>query len=234
MNAFDFSILSFMNRFEGRHLSFDNAVVSLSNDGFLRGGIIACLCWWAWFNNGEDKDKNKYAREMVVSAMVACLASILFARLVVLAFPFRVRPICDPSNGFHFPAAATDWQNWSSFPSDHAIMFFTLTTCLFFISRTMGWIALLDTVFLVCLPRIYLGIHYPTDVLAGTAIGVGIGFLANQKNYREFISQGAFQWMQKSPGSFYAVFFLFMYQITVIFWDVRFVAAGFIKALLKL
>ena len=233
MNALDYSIISVFNRFEGQHPLFDHAVVSLSNDGFLRGGIIASLCWWAWFKNGEDKDKNKPVREIIITANVACFVSILFARLVVLALPFRVRPNSDPTNGLHFPAATIDWHNWSSFPSDHAIMFFTLTTCLFFISRVLGWIALLDTVVLVCLPRICLGIHYPTDILAGAAIGVGIGFLANKKEVKGFVSKGVFQWMEKHPGWFYALFFLFMYQMMSIFWDIRCVISGGIKTLLK-
>ena len=59
MNAFDYSILSSLNRFEGQYLSFDGAAVSLSNNGFLRGGIVAALCWWAWFKNGEDKEKTR-------------------------------------------------------------------------------------------------------------------------------------------------------------------------------
>jgi undecaprenyl-diphosphatase len=233
MNAFDFSILSFFNRFVGRYPLFDGAVIFLSNDGFLRGGVIAALCWWAWFKNGEDKDKNKHAREVIISAMLACFASIIIARLAVLAFPFRTRPICDPTNGLHFPNLRTDWQNWSSFPSDHAIMFSTLTTCLFFVSPMLGWIALVDSVVLICLPRIYLGIHYPTDILAGAAIGIAVGLLANQKAFKSFLARGAFLWIQKGPGSFYAVFFLVMYQVTVIFFDLRYVAIGSMKVFLK-
>jgi undecaprenyl-diphosphatase len=233
VNAFDFSILSFLNRFEGQHPSFDGAVVFLSNNGFLRGGILAALCWWAWFKNGEDTAKNKDAREVIISAMLACVVSIVIARLVVMAFPFRVRPISDPTNGLHFPASRMDWQNWSSFPSDHAMMFFTLTTCLFFVSRVMGWIALFDSVVLICLPRVYLGIHYPTDILAGAAIGIGIGLLANGRALRSFLAKGVLAWIQKYPGSFYAVFFLFMYQVTVIFFDLRYVATTSVKVLLK-
>jgi len=233
MNAFDSSILSCINRFVGQHPAFDKVVVYLGTNCFLRGGIIAALCWWAWFMHGEDRDKSKAARETIISAMLAAFVSILFVRLLDLALPFRTRPVCDPANGWHFPSGATDWQNWSSFPSDHAIMFFALTTCLFFISRALGWIALLETVFLICLPRIYLGIHYPTDILAGAVIGLGIGFLANQKPLKKFAAQGAFRWMEKSPGSFYAAFFLFMYQITVLFWDVRNLAGAALRALLK-
>jgi hypothetical protein len=40
--------------------------------------------------------------------------------------------------------------------------------------------------------------------------------------------------LKKHPGSFYAVSFLFMYQVTAIFWDVRYVASEVIKHLTKL
>jgi len=235
VNAFDYSIISSLNHFEGHHPSFDGALGSVSRSGnFLKAGVIGALCVWAWFKHGEDNDKNKGARETIISGMLACLFSIIIARLIVLAFPFRVRPIADPTNGFHFPADTIDWENWSSFPSDNAIFFFVLTTCLFSISRTFGWIALLDTVFLICLPRVYLGIHYPTDILAGAAIGIGIGFIASRKAVKGQVARLPFLWLQKHPSSFYAVAFLFMYQVTAIFWDVRYVVAEVIKHLGRL
>jgi undecaprenyl-diphosphatase len=235
MNGFDSSILSFFNRFVGKHPTFDDAVVYLSNDGFLRAGLIVALCWWVWFKDGEDKtSKNHATREAIISTVLACFASILIARLVVLPLPFRIRPIADPTNGWHFPPATTDWQNWSSFPSDHAVMFFTLTTCLFFISDVMGWIALIDTVVLICLPRIYLGIHYPTDIIAGAVIGVAVGFAANQQAFKHWIAKRPLQWMQEYPGPFYAVFGMLMYEMSVIFSDVRHVGLALIKLLVKL
>jgi undecaprenyl-diphosphatase len=98
----------------------------------------------------------------------------------------------------------------------------------------MGWVALLDTVFLICLPRIYLGIHYPTDMLAGALIGVGMGFLANQPAIKSPLAKWAFKWQKKSPGSFYAFSFLFMYQITVSFYEARYVVITSVKTFLKL
>jgi undecaprenyl-diphosphatase len=235
MNVFDYSIISFFNQFVGQHPGFDNAVVYLSNSGFSRAGPIAALCWWAWFKYGQDtNDRNVEIRQCIVSTLLVCFASILLARFSVLLFPFRVRPLSDPTNGLHFPPGTTDWQNWSSFPSDHAIMFFTLTTCLFFASRVLGWFALIDTVILVCLPRIYLGIHYPTDILAGALIGVALGCAASHKEVRSFLAGPPMHWMQLHPGPFYAVFFVLMYQMTIIFSDVRYVGIGLIKTCAKL
>src|SRR5207249_5156375 len=102
---------------------------------------------------GEHK-ANKDARQRIVASIISCSVSIVIARLIAWAFPFRVRPISDPTNGLQFPASPVDWENWSSFPSDHAILFFAFTTCLFYTSRALGWIAVFDTVFLVCLPKI--------------------------------------------------------------------------------
>jgi hypothetical protein len=58
-------------------------------------------------------------------------------------------------------------SGWSSFPSDHACLFFALATGLCLISPVIGGLALLHASLIVSLPRIYLGLHYPTDVLAG-------------------------------------------------------------------
>jgi membrane-associated phospholipid phosphatase len=228
MNAFDFTILSALNHFEGQHPLIDRDLVSLSAmDGFLSAGPIIALYCWAWFKNGENSDKNKPVREIIISGMLACVVSLVMARLAVLALPFRIRPIADPTNGLHFPKESfVDWQNWSAFPSDHAIMFFALTTTLFFVSRVLGWIALLDSVFLVLVPRVYLGIHYPTDILAGAAIGIGMALLANQENIKSVVSKSPFQLMEKHPGLFYAGFFMLMYQITNMFWDSVYVASA--------
>ena len=42
---------------------------------------------------------------------------------------------------------------------------------LFLVSRTLGWIATAAAI-LIAFARVYIGVHYPQDVLAGLALGV--------------------------------------------------------------
>ena len=61
-----------------------------------------------------------------------------------------------------------------SFPSGHALHGFVFATVLMFYDKRIGIPALI-VVTLVAFSRLYLYVHFPTDVLAGAAMGVGIG-----------------------------------------------------------
>ncbi|HTY40115.1 MAG TPA: phosphatase PAP2 family protein [Candidatus Paceibacterota bacterium] len=59
----------------------------------------------------------------------------------------------------------------NSMPSGHAAFFFALAMVVFFMSRRWG-VAYFVFAAAVALGRIFAGVHWPTDVLAGAAIGV--------------------------------------------------------------
>ncbi|MBU6182388.1 MAG: phosphatase PAP2 family protein [Verrucomicrobia bacterium] len=62
-----------------------------------------------------------------------------------------------------------------SFPSSHTANCFCLATvCAFFLRR--GWIAFIPAA-LVGFSRMYVGVHWPTDVLAGAFVGAACGAL---------------------------------------------------------
>ena len=67
-----------------------------------------------------------------------------------------------------------------SFPSGHTQNFSTWST-LFAIKSKKKWLAIVVAVLiaLVAFSRLYLGAHYPSDVIVGLALGVGIAFLGN-------------------------------------------------------
>lgn len=63
-----------------------------------------------------------------------------------------------------------------SFPSSHAVNNFAMAA-LFSYHYPRARISLFVFAFLVAFSRIYLGLHYPSDMLGGAVIGMGIGFL---------------------------------------------------------
>lgn len=64
-----------------------------------------------------------------------------------------------------------------SFPSGHTIASIEAATALLIHNRKMGIPAMILAV-LIAFSRLYLYVHYPTDVIASVILGVGIAFLA--------------------------------------------------------
>ena len=229
MNPFDAGIIHFLNQFAHRSWTLDNAVVLFSANHLIKGGVIITLFWWTWFHEDEGKTQK---REFLFYGVVSCILALIFARVLAHTLPFRERPLRNPALYFQMPYEMNEkvLLQWSSFPSDHAVLFFTLAACIFLVSRHAGILALCYTFFIICLPRIYLGIHYPTDILAGALIGFAIASLSRIAALRESLTRHGFLWLQKSPGSFYAFLFLVTFQIATLFDPAREIIRFFLLA----
>lgn len=81
---------------------------------------------------------------------------------------FRPRPFADLP-GVHELIAKSALDK--SFPSDHAATAFALAFAVLLVNRRWGTVFLAAAA-LICLGRLYVGVHYPTDVLAGAAVGI--------------------------------------------------------------
>ncbi len=63
-----------------------------------------------------------------------------------------------------------------SFPSDHTAIAFALATILYMNNRRWGIVAYVLALF-IGIGRVYVGVHYPTDILGGIVVGTLAGIL---------------------------------------------------------
>lgn len=64
-----------------------------------------------------------------------------------------------------------------SFPSGHTAASFTAVAALYFAGERKLWKPALVLAVLIAFSRLYLYVHYPTDILGGVAVGVIAGYM---------------------------------------------------------
>ena len=100
---------------------------------------------------------------------LAALSTILARGIVaevIRFFYFRPRPpaVFSIEPLIHLPSSA-------SFPSGHAVFFFALATSVFFMNRRWGiWFFI--AAFVMGVARVFVGVHWPLDILGGAALGI--------------------------------------------------------------
>lgn len=67
-----------------------------------------------------------------------------------------------------------------SFPSGHTAASFAAMSALYFAEERHLWKPVLLLAVLIGFSRLYLYVHYPTDVLGGAVLGIICGYLANK------------------------------------------------------
>ncbi len=231
INPFDSTIIHFINQFVHKSVHFDESVVFLSNCQLLKGGVLMLALWWAWFS---EWDNQKERRVAIISALLGCFVAMFIARVGANVLPFRTRPIIDVQNQLReaYSLNRDLFDDLSSFPSDHATLFFGLSFGLYFASKKAGIYALIYTTIFISLPRIYLGLHYPSDILGGAFIGCTMVTIANTTIIKQKISSAILAMGEKKRHIFYPLFFLLSYQIADMFISTRNIAS-FIIHLLK-
>lgn len=105
-------------------------------------------------------------RHATVAAVLSAGLALAIGK-VISELVDRVRPFVADPHGVHlFSSHAAD----PGFPSDHATAAFAVAVAILLRKRGWGAAALLAAA-IVSVGRVALGLHYPSDVLAGAALG---------------------------------------------------------------
>jgi len=220
----DRDILLALNKFAQPSPLF-GAVIAFFNFSLVKAGGLVTLFWWAM--------RNKYNRMIsddlfFVKTMVGSVLLIAVGRGLQNFLPARARPLHDPSLDFQplFYQSTNSLQDWSSFPSDHAVLLAGLATAAFIADRRIGAWALAWMAVVSCFPRVALGMHYPSDILVGAAIGIAGMAAIHRLNTVPSVVTPLMRLEDKHGGFVYAIAFLFSFFCATLFNDVRRVLDG--------
>jgi undecaprenyl-diphosphatase len=225
MQAFDLAVIGWLNQFSNLNLTFDKTVYVIADNHLLKGGVIMALLWWVWMRNGPS-----FATPCLhaLRSIAGTLLAIVVARSMQNLLPGRMRPMQEPTLDFLQPYGEhpPGIVELSSFPSDHAVMFFALSTALFFAVRPLGIAAYIWTAVVICFPRVYLGYHYPSDIIAGAVVGVLIMIAVMRTPLPSALSGMLARVQVRHTGLVFAGIFLVTLQMATMFENSRRLLAG--------
>lgn len=174
MISADESVFFWINGLAGRVDAVDDIIRTLSCDLFIPVVMILAMVG-LWFVGHNREQREKHQR-----AVFCSLAGMGFANLVVYilnaALPDRLRPFAAfpaETNLIFYPP--TD----PSFPSNATAAAFAMAIGVWLYNRKLGYILLIPAT-IIAFGRVYMGVHYPLDIVGGflaAIVGVAIARL---------------------------------------------------------
>ncbi|MCW5250678.1 MULTISPECIES: phosphatase PAP2 family protein [unclassified Streptomyces] len=149
---------------------FDRVMEFVGEYGLLFAIVLMVLwCWWGVRRRGGED-----AAPSVAALLWAPLAAGVAVLVNVPIRGFVERP--RPFNDHQGLEVLVDGKDDFSFVSDHATLCMAMAVALFVAHRRFGIAAIVLAVFGGFI-RVYMGVHYPTDVVGGFALGTAVALL---------------------------------------------------------
>ncbi|MFJ8585587.1 phosphatase PAP2 family protein [Streptomyces sp. NPDC093595] len=132
--------------------------------------LVVLWCWWSVRRRGTLEDSVAAVAGLVWAPLAAGIA--LLVNIPIRGFVERPRPFLDHQGLEVLVGGKTDF----SFVSDHATMAMGIGVALFLAHRWFG-LAAIGLALAEGFCRVYMGVHYPTDVVGGFALGTAVALL---------------------------------------------------------
>ncbi|MFE0107204.1 phosphatase PAP2 family protein [Streptomyces sp. NPDC059009] len=132
--------------------------------------LVVVWCWWGARKRGTLDDAASSVAAVVWAPLAAALAVVV--NIPIRGFVERPRPFRDHQGLEVLVDGKTDY----SFVSDHATLAMAIGAGLFVANRKLGLLGIaLAVAEGFC--RVFMGVHYPTDVVGGFALGTAVALL---------------------------------------------------------
>ena len=122
------------------------------------------------------KPTRRYGTAMLLGITIGAIFTNLFLKVYIA----RPRPYADTNSIFYqfWLLVGQNVESDKSFPSGHTTAAFACMTPLFILGKPRVKVIAVLFAFLMGLARIYLCVHFPSDVLGGMIVGIIAGCLA--------------------------------------------------------
>ncbi|WP_406476111.1 phosphatase PAP2 family protein [Streptomyces sp. NBC_01615] len=149
---------------------FDRGMEFVGEYGLLLAMVLLVLwCWWTVRRRGGEDAASSVAA-LVWAPLAAGIA--VLVNVPIRGFVERPRPFVDHQGLDVLVSGKTDY----SFVSDHATLTMAMAVGLFVAHRKFGLVGI-GLALLEGFCRVYMGVHYPTDVVGGFALGTAVALL---------------------------------------------------------
>ncbi|WHY76796.1 undecaprenyl-diphosphatase [Neobacillus sp. WH10] len=125
--------------------------------------LIGLIVYWFTRTNQN--------RMMVIQSVLAFVLAEVFGKIAGI-FNHHFQPFVELTHVNKLIEHAVD----NAFPSDHSILFFSVCFSIWLVRKKEGWVWL-TVASLVGVSRIWVGVHFPGDVLTGALIGICAAFV---------------------------------------------------------
>jgi undecaprenyl-diphosphatase len=167
----DLYIFQGINQFAGKSVCLDGTAIFFARY-FEYVLIVVLLLFLA-------KNLKKYWPMVAQGFLAAILSRFVITNIIRWLLP-RPRPFV----GNHVNLLFNYNPAESSFPSGHAAFYFAIATIVYFYNKKAG-ISFFIASFLISIARVFSGVHWPLDIIAGAIIGIFSGWLVN-KIFKKF------------------------------------------------
>jgi undecaprenyl-diphosphatase len=164
--SLDITVTQWINSFAGQNVVLDGAMIAITKFGVPLMVVMVVLQWWG-------KRPREKLRQTTIVAGLTFLFALLIAQIILL-FIHRIRPY-DAGVSQLIIDKTIDW----SFPSDHAIASLSIAFAFLLNGFRRQAIAFFCAAALVCFSRIFVGMHYASDILGGAGLALPTAYLLN-------------------------------------------------------
>ena len=168
--ALDTNLFYFLNSFAGRFQFLDAFIIFIA--AYLQYFVVVLAFLFLYLS---DYSKRKKLRLFLMAAASVIIARLLAVEVIRFLYhsprPFAVLETNKLlSSGWFYSDA--EW----SFPSGHAAFFFALATTIYLYNKKWGLVFFVLSA-IIAISRIAAGVHYPSDILGGAAVGIIVACL---------------------------------------------------------